>query len=1295
MARKFFKFVLWTLLALVLLVVLAVGGLVALTSTESGLSWAWNTAEGYLPEGIAVTEVNGRLIGPLEIRGLQVDTEAMQLSLGRLELEWSVGALLKRQVHIQKLALTGLKYTGLPSDKPPEPSEPFALPEAIDLPVSVRLDAFTLDGAQIRTTPEAEPFVVERAHLLAGLNNRRWLIRELNAQGPLFEVSGGALVTPRGNYSNEIKLDWIVRAPDLAPLKGQTEVQGNLGKLRVTQTLAEPYNVNANAEISDLLGELGLNAKILLADTRLAAIKKDLPAVTLNASINANGRLKDLAYQVQAKAQEANYGTAVLDTAGRYTGESVFLDKLTLNSPDTPGRLNAHGQVALSEGNAMDLKLAWQKLQWPLKGKPEYSSPEGEFTLKGSLQRYDLQGGLRWVLAGFEQEGRLRLGGQGNAESFNLKTLAVSGAPGTVKGNANIIWAPALNVDAELRGDNVNPGAIVAGWPGALDLELLAHVEQRPNGLLAQLKNLHIDGQLREQPLRVDARGRYTPKLSVIEKLQLLAGKTSLQAEGQIGDQIDLSWTLDSDDLGTTLPGAGGELRGNGQVSGTLKSPRVQATLSGQDLAYVEYRLTQLNLNADVDVSGKQNSTLKLTLEGGQLAGVTLNSLALTGDGTPSDHDLTLRADSDKGNADIGLSGALPKARDAWSFSLQKARLEYPQLAAWTLAEPATGQISADEQRLDQACWRSDDAKLCLQGSKTPESTQAEFSLDDFMLAYIQPFLPPNLKLGGTLTGRGDMRLLGSAEPDLNLNINTSEITVVTEDAQGEKVEALSFAPGKIAARMAAQGINANVGLPLTQGGGITLDAQIPTTDAPLTERPLSGSIGLKIDNLSALSALVPEIERIEGKIRGDLALSGQVATPKINGEINLNAPVLGLGTAGLEIKDIALSLIGRGQEISLDLQATSGGGSFNANGLIGLGNGDSEGGPTIDMTLKGDKFQVLDTRDARVYASPDLKIAITPERIDVTGTVTVPKADITPKNLPASSGAVSVSDDQVIVKPGSSGEDAALGRALHARVRVIIGDPDTKITDFAERGRNYADTVRRIPGDKVRFEGFGLKSIIVGNLLVTQSPGEPALGSGELRIVVGEYKAYGQDLTIQNGRVLFAGGPVSEPTLDVRAVRRPAEGILVGVRVRGQVQQPDFTIFSEPSSMTQSEQLSWLVLGRPLDGASAAETSLVTRAALALGVKGGNFLARNIGDRIGVDDIGIESEGAQAGEAALVVGKYLTPKLYVSYGLGLFRPVSTVRLRYILSPRWQLETQSSGNATGGDVIYSIERGGE
>ena len=68
---------------------------------------------------------------------------------------------------------------------------------------------------------------------------------------------------------------------------------------------------------------------------------------------------------------------------------------------------------------------------------------------------------------------------------------------------------------------------------------------------------------------------------------------------------------------------------------------------------------------------------------------------------------------------------------------------------------------------------------------------------------------------------------------------------------------------------------------------------------------------------------------------------------------------------------------------------------------------------------------------------------------------------------------------------------------------------------------------------------------------------------------------------------------------------------------------------------------------------------------------------------------------GAGAGQgndqAALVLGKYLTPKLFVSYGVGLFTPGQSFRIRYQLSSKWTVKTET-GTQTGGDVIYTIER---
>jgi translocation and assembly module TamB len=184
----------------------------------------------------------------------------------------------------------------------------------------------------------------------------------------------------------------------------------------------------------------------------------------------------------------------------------------------------------------------------------------------------------------------------------------------------------------------------------------------------------------------------------------------------------------------------------------------------------------------------------------------------------------------------------------------------------------------------------------------------------------------------------------------------------------------------------------------------------------------------------------------------------------------------------------------------------------------------------------------------------------------------------------------------------------------------------------------------------------------------------------------------------IESGKILFAGGPVTEPALDVRAVRRPQEGILVGSHVRGTLEEPEFTLFSEPP-MSQQEQLSYLVLGRSLQEAPAGESSALAQASLAMGVKGGSFLAENLGEDLGLDEFSIQSGSGEAGaasdpaDAALVVGKYLSPRLYLSYGIGLFDPVSVLTMQYEINRRLNLKTESSSESTGADLVYSFERG--
>ncbi|MGH8504794.1 MAG: translocation/assembly module TamB domain-containing protein, partial [Stenotrophobium sp.] len=62
----------------------------------------------------------------------------------------------------------------------------------------------------------------------------------------------------------------------------------------------------------------------------------------------------------------------------------------------------------------------------------------------------------------------------------------------------------------------------------------------------------------------------------------------------------------------------------------------------------------------------------------------------------------------------------------------------------------------------------------------------------------------------------------------------------------------------------------------------------------------------------------------------------------------------------------------------------------------------------------------------------------------------------------------------------------------------------------------------------------------------------------------------------------------------------------------------------------------------------------------------------------------------ASTNAAALTLGKYLTPKLFVSYGVSLFQPGQTFRMLYDIGHGFQLQTES-GTASGGDLLYTYE----
>ena len=82
-------------------------------------------------------------------------------------------------------------------------------------------------------------------------------------------------------------------------------------------------------------------------------------------------------------------------------------------------------------------------------------------------------------------------------------------------------------------------------------------------------------------------------------------------------------------------------------------------------------------------------------------------------------------------------------------------------------------------------------------------------------------------------------------------------------------------------------------------------------------------------------------------------------------------------------------------------------------------------------------------------------------------------------------------------------------------------------------------------------------------------------------------------------------------------------------------------------------------------------------------------MLVSQFGSKLGIPDISVESD--LSNETSLVLGKYLSPRLYVSWGVSLSEAINTFKMRYTIDDRWTVKTEA-GKDRSADLVYTIEK---
>jgi translocation and assembly module TamB len=1249
--RRWLRWLGGTLLLIVLLLAVTTGWLLG---TSSGLRFALARVQAATDGALRVQHAQGRLIGPLDLSGVRYDDgKGTVANVAKAHLDLRFWPLLARRVHVLALDVDGVDVA-LP--KPTPDQTPSSSSFSLQPPVELILDRVHV--GTVKVTRDGQPLFASNRLDLAGSWTQRGIeLSRLALQAPDGHVDLAGTLAIGNGYQGDSKASFAWKV-------GDTDYAGNLvahsdsKQAHLDLRLSAPTVAQLQLDLSQSgdyawTGKLGVprfDPKPLLGESSLKALAVAVQGHGDRYGGTLDGRLDLNDYQLLLQPLRARLS---------HDFNTLTLQQLNLGSPQIKGSVAASGVVQLdAKPLSAQLDIQWNDLVLPQELAGQVLASHGELKASGTVDKYHAEGDVEIGPPG--KLAKLALNLDGTAQLITLHTLALKQAQGGLQANGTLTLQPSFAWQVEASANRFDPGQLFAGWSGALDFDIASSGTLPKDGPDATLEIRKLAGKLRDRAVGGSGKLHLSSNEVIDGQLNLTSGGSTVKLDARPGAENNADLQLAIASLGDWLPNAGGRLDGHFTIRGKQPKLSVNGQLHGQSLAWQQQKADALQLIVGLPDISRLAGKLDLQTSNVHLQGLTFQRINLLAEGSQGDHRLNVDARGTQLSGQLALHGALKGS--AWKGTLATLDMEPQGMPGWRLQQPSQLSYNDGAMSLSELCLSAGDPQLCVAAKQDkPGNLDASYRLHALPLALLMNAagdadLP--MRADGTLEGNGKIRRSIAGALSGNASITSAHGSITYTDRADAPL--LRYDQLRLNAELAPASQRIDVHSGLDDGG--RLDGQITISGAQQT---LGGQLDLRLNNLAFIELFSSEVANVRGGVDGNFRFAGTLKQPAITGHANVHEFAAEVPSVGLKLSQGRLSVSTTdAHQFLINGSVQSGKGTLAINGHAGIG-----ANAQTAITLKGSQFTAADIPAAKVVVSPDLIVKQDAKGIDIGGGLTIDSADVNAEKLPGA-GATKASPDVVVVDQKQQ-EQAASKLPISALVKVDLGR-------------------------KTHIVGMGLDGRVTGLLTVSERPGRATTGQGQLA-VDGTYRAYGQNLQIQRGQLLFASTPIDNPGLNIRAVRKLIpnatidEGQEVGLLVNGTAQRPILTVFSNPV-MEQSDALSYLITGKPLSEVKGGEGSMVSAAAQALGSAGGDLLAKRIGSKLGVDDIGVSSNAALGGSSAFTVGKYLSPRLYLSYGVGLFEPGEVITLRYRFGKRWNFEAQQATDFSRASFNYRYEK---
>ena len=1016
-------------------------------------------------------------------------------------------------------------------------------------------------------------------------------------------------------------------------------------------------------------GELSGSFEDTLVKIRYLKLKHKLGDVNIKGSMRFENYY-DLDFSVEGQGAVNDYthdnyeGLLYgLKGSGTVTGSLSDINlKAELLNPDKTAvdiRFNA-----LSDDLALNADVVSAAFAWPLlTDTPKARGTRLLLHTRGSLIN-GLDTKFGGIISGYglkdfkvDLNSLIRIGDM-DIKALNLKGLYEgSMVDATYRGHLNYSTVFGLDGTVSL---NVSDGSFIdknLKGPLSLSSNLSAYLDNNDvlnsnldvKGLRASAHLNGVDAMLQGQNIKGSVRSGIN-----IEELSFLQKNNAVHIKGVVGDNSELHGTVNLYNLTLLHPSLSGDAAGTLKVTGALDDLDINLNARSYRVKFDDMILDDINVNSFLKT---KDMSFGLTgLISSLRPGVDLEDLkqcVLDVHGALADHSVNFIC---AGNNTLYLDydGALDKDAAVYTGSIGELILNNIRGISLSLQEeiPLEYNFNKKSGEIGSFELRGNVGSLFVSDTKFGQNLfTSNIDLKELNLKYLRLFMPKSYDLKGSVNARAAIDIKdGRVKAKGFINANNSLFIAPSVFVPFEKL-ILDFdgSDNSIGARL-------EFAMRRNLGNGLV---NVKVSDIKKS-RKLSGSIDIDRLDLKLISQVGQIFNDIEGQVQSSGSIGGTLDKPLFYGDIKVAGKAEPRYDIG-QIEDFALLLKGLGSSANI-------GGFINLNGekLNIDGQLDWQDEAQGQMAFKAKNLPAFLAGYGAAIADIDIAASLT-QSVDVKGSVHIPKAQLTVKGL--SSSSIGVSKDEIVI--GSHGT-----QALKPKAKAPL-----------ESAINLDVTL----GDDVQLSAMGLNALVAGAVNVSkQKDSADFTGSGKISLKDGEIELYGHHFHVVKADTIFNGN-ITNPALDFEVIANSDEledDVEVGIKVSGSALEPDIDLFSRPA-MSENEILSYILYGHGLEKSSATQDANNGALLLGLGLSSTTSLVNSIVGVLGFQDVQVGASGS-GDEAQVSVQGYLTKKIRISYGYGIYNAVGEFKVRYELVRKLYAEFVSSVDQAV-DLIYSFE----